>query len=59
MSCDDLEEARDLLRHKDTTVTAKVYRARFTAERREALRASWKHGIAPPRLAYFPFPEYP
>jgi integrase len=38
MACEDLEEARDLLRHKNSTVTAIVYRAHFSDRRREQLR---------------------
>jgi integrase len=38
MACEDLEEARDLLRHKNSTVTAVVYRAHFSDKRREQLR---------------------
>ena len=30
MACEDLEEARDPLRHKNSTVTAIVYRAHFS-----------------------------
>lgn len=46
MSCGDVEEARDLLRHKNSTVTAKVYRAHFSDQRREALRSKLeaRHG---------------
>jgi len=39
MDCDDAEEARDLLRHKNTNVTNQVYRPHFSERRREALRA--------------------
>ena len=39
MDCDDAEEARDLLRHKNSNVTRAVYRAHFSDKRREALRA--------------------
>ena len=39
MACDDAEEARDLLRHRNSTVTRTVYRAHFGDRRREALRA--------------------
>jgi len=39
MECDDAEEARDLLRHKNSNVTRTIYRAHFTDRRREALRA--------------------
>lgn len=48
MSCDDVEEARDLLRHRNSTVTAKVYRAHFSDQRRESLRAKLeaRHGAA-------------
>jgi integrase len=38
MDCDDAEEARDLLRHKNSNVTRYVYRAHFSEKRREALR---------------------
>jgi hypothetical protein len=39
MECEDAEEARDLLRHKNSNVTRAVYRAHFGDRRREALRA--------------------
>jgi integrase len=39
MDCDDAEEARDLLRHKNSNVTRTVYRAHFSDRRRELLRA--------------------
>ena len=39
MDCDDAEEARDLLRHKNSNVTRAVYRAHFGDRRRERLRA--------------------
>ena len=39
MECDDAEEARDLLRHKNSNVTRTVYRGHFSDKRREALRA--------------------
>lgn len=39
MDCEDAEEARDLLRHKNSNVTRAVYRAHFSTRRREALRA--------------------
>ncbi len=38
MACDDAEEARDLLRHKNSNVTRAVYRAHFDDKRRESLR---------------------
>jgi hypothetical protein len=38
MDCDDAEEARDLLRHKNNNVTRAVYRAHFGDRRRELLR---------------------
>lgn len=38
MSCDDAEEARDLLRHKNSNVTRAIYRAHFDDKRREGLR---------------------
>jgi len=40
--CDDAEEARDLLRHKNSNVTRAVYRPHFGDLRREALRARMK-----------------
>jgi integrase len=39
MSADDAEEARDLLRHRNSNVTRSVYRAHFDDKRRESLRA--------------------
>ena len=39
MDCGDAEEARDLLRHKNSNVTRAVYRAHFDDRRREQLRA--------------------
>lgn len=39
MACDDAEEARDLLRHKNSNVTRAIYRAHFDDRRREQLRA--------------------
>jgi integrase len=39
MECGDAEEASDLLRHRNSTVTRAVYRAHFGDVRREALRA--------------------
>jgi integrase len=39
MDCEDAEEARDLLRHKNSNVTRAVYRAHFGNRRRELLRA--------------------
>ena len=46
MDCDDAEEARDLLRHKNSNVTRAIYRAHFSSKRREALRARMeaRHG---------------
>jgi integrase len=54
MDCDDAEEARDLLRHKNSNITRAIYRAHFGDRRRELLRArmetrmetsgSWKRG---------------
>ena len=41
MECEDAEEARDLLRDKNSNVTRTVYRAPFGHRQREALRA-WK-----------------
>lgn len=35
MECDDADEARDLLRHKNTNVMNAVYRKHFTTKRRE------------------------
>ena len=39
MDCDDAEEARDLLRHKNSNVTRASYRAHFGDRRRALLRA--------------------
>jgi integrase len=39
MDCEDAEEARDLLRHKNSNVTRAIYRAHFGDRRREQLRA--------------------
>jgi integrase len=39
MDCDDAEEARDLLRHKNSNVTRAIYRGHFNDRRRELLRA--------------------
>jgi integrase len=39
MDCDDAEQARDLLRHKNSIVTRAVYRVHFDDRRREQLRA--------------------
>jgi integrase len=39
MDCEDAEEARDLLRHRNSNVTRAIYRAHFDDRRREALRA--------------------
>jgi hypothetical protein len=39
MDCDDAEEARDLLRHKNSNVTRAIYRAHFGDQSREQLRA--------------------
>jgi integrase len=39
MDCADAEEARDLLRHKNSNVTRAIYRAHFGDLRRELLRA--------------------
>jgi integrase len=39
MDCEDAEEARDLLRHKNSNVTRAIYRAHFGDRRRELLRA--------------------
>jgi integrase len=39
MDCEDAEEARDLLRHKNSNVTRAIYRAHFDDRRRETLRA--------------------
>lgn len=38
MDCLDAEEARDLLRHKNSNVTRAIYRAHFGDRRRELLR---------------------
>src|SRR3954470_22165480 len=39
MDCDDAEEARDLLRHRNSNVTRAIYRAHFDDRRRANLRA--------------------
>ena len=39
MDCDDAEEARDLLRHKNSNVTRAIYRGALRRSRRESLRA--------------------
>jgi hypothetical protein len=46
MDCDDAEEARDLLRHRNSNVTRAVYRAHFADKQRERLRAKMeaRHG---------------
>jgi integrase len=44
MDCQDAEEARDLLRHKNSNVTRAIYRGHFNDKRRELLLA--RHGRA-------------
>jgi integrase len=39
MDCDDAEEARDLLRHRNSNITRAIYRAHFDDRRRANLRA--------------------
>jgi integrase len=39
MDCEDAEEARDLLRHKNSNVTRAIYRGHFDDRRREQLRS--------------------
>jgi hypothetical protein len=39
MDCDDAEEARDLLRHRNSNVTRSIYRSHFDDRRRANLRA--------------------
>lgn len=56
MDCEDAEEARDLLRHKNSNVTRAIYRGHFNDRRRELLRARLeaRHGSeedAPDRRA--------
>jgi integrase len=56
MDCDDAEETRDLLRHKNSNVTRAIYRGHFNDMRRELLRARLeaRHGSdeeAPDRRA--------
>ena len=48
MDCEDAEEARDLLRHKNSNVTRAIYRGHFNDKRRELLRARLeaRHGSA-------------
>jgi integrase len=50
MDCDDAEEARDLLRHKNSNVTRAIDRAHFDDHRREALRARMQARAAGPRF---------
>jgi integrase len=50
MDCEDVEEARDLLRHKDSVVTARVYRRHFSDKRREALRSKMEARDAKARM---------
>lgn len=40
MDCDDAEQARALLRHRNSNVTRTIYRAHFGDREREALRAA-------------------
>jgi integrase len=58
MDCDDAEEARDLLRHKNSNVTRTIYRAHFDDRRREALRSRMeaRHAASSPSA---PLPEAP
>lgn len=49
MDCDDAEEARDLLRHKNSNVTRAVYRGHFSDKRRESLRAKMEARHGSPR----------
>jgi integrase len=56
MSADDAEEARDLLRHRNSNVTRTVYRAHFDDKRRELLRAKMEArdvaaGMAAPEVS--------
>ena len=39
MDCEDAEEARGLLRHRNSSVTRALYRAHFEDNQREQLRA--------------------
>lgn len=50
MDCDDAEEARDLLRHRNSNVTRAIYRAHFADRERERLRAKMeaRHGAVEP-----------
>jgi integrase len=48
MDCDDAEEARDLLRHKNSNVTRAIYRGHFDDRRRESLRAKLEARHAEP-----------
>jgi integrase len=54
MECEDAEEARDLLRHRNSNVTRAVYRQHFSDQRREVLREKLeaRHGGVEARLAW-------
>ncbi|HEY6878063.1 MAG TPA: hypothetical protein VI299_08580 [Polyangiales bacterium] len=51
MNADDAEEARDLLRHRNSNVTRTVYRAHFDDRRREGLRAKMEARDVAARMA--------
>jgi integrase len=58
MDCGDAEEAADLLRHKNSTVTRQVYRSHFNDQRRQRLRdrmearmAETERSMRPPTAA--------
>jgi integrase len=59
MDCDDAEEARDLLRHRNSNVTRTIYRAHFDDRRREALRARMEARHAAASVSPEPVPEVP
>jgi 16S rRNA C1402 (ribose-2'-O) methylase RsmI len=59
MDCDDAEQARDLLRHKNSNVTRTIYRAHFDDRRREALRARMEARHAAASVSPEPVPEVP
>jgi hypothetical protein len=45
MDSEDAEEARDLLRHKNSNMTRAIYRGHFNDKRRELLRARWRRDM--------------
>jgi hypothetical protein len=58
MDCDDAEEARALLRHKNSNVTRVVYRAHFGDREQQALRARLEaRAVAPAAVEEDPAPS--